>query len=54
MMNRTTYVGLDVHKKDIVVAMLPAGETEPVEWKLVNEPRAIRRLAKRLRREASG
>ena len=53
-MNRTTYVGLDVHKKDIVVAMLPAGETEPVEWKLVNEPRAIRRLAKRLRREASG
>lgn len=52
MKNHTTYVGLDVHKKDIVVAMLLAGETEPVEWKLSNEPRAIRRLAKRLRREA--
>lgn len=50
----TSYVGMDVHKKDIVVALLPPGETEPIEWKLRNEPRAVRRLAKRLRREARG
>ena len=50
----TTYVGMDVHKKDIVVALLAPDVQEPVEWKLRNEPRAIRRLAKRLRREAVG
>ena len=53
-MDATTYVGLDVHKKDIVVAMLLPGETSPLEWKLRNEPRAIRRFAKRVRREAPG
>ncbi len=44
----TTYVGMDVHKKDIVVAMLSPGAEKPEEWKLPNEPRAVRRLAKRL------
>lgn len=50
----TTYVGLDVHKKEIVVAMLQPNESESTVWKLQNEPRAVRRLAKRLRREAVG
>jgi transposase len=45
---------MDVHKKDIVVALLAPGTEEPAEWKLRNEPRAVRRLAKRLRREAIG
>lgn len=53
-MDFNTYVGLDVHKKDIVVAMLLPSEKEPIEWKLPNEKRAVRRLAKRLRREAKG
>lgn len=50
----TTYVGMDVHKKDIVVAMLAPGAREAVTWKLVNEPRAVRRLAKKLDRQAAG
>lgn len=53
MIQTTTYVGLDVHMKDIVVAMLKPGETEPIEWKLRNEAAAVRRLAKRLRKEAT-
>ena len=48
----TTYVGMDVHKKDIFVALLNPATEEPIEWTLRNEPRAIRRLARRLRREA--
>lgn len=54
MSKPSTHVGLDVHKKDIFVALLAPGTDEFVEWKLRNEPRAVRRLAKRLRREASG
>lgn len=54
MSEPTTYVGMDVHKKDIVVALLAPGIEEPTEWKLRNEPRAVRRLAKRLRRETIG
>lgn len=50
----STDVGLDVHKKDIVVAMLLPGSDEPVVWTVPNEPRAVRRLAKRLKREAGG
>ena len=54
MIQINTHVGLDVHKKDIVVAMLKLGETEAIEWRARNEPAAVRRLAKRLRREADG
>lgn len=50
----STYVGLDVHKKDIVVALLLPLESEPTFWTIRNEPRAVRRLGKRLRREAQG
>lgn len=49
-----TYVGMDVHKKAIHVAMLPAGSRTAVHWQLVNEPRAIKRLVRRLKREAPG
>ena len=49
-----TYVGLDAHKKAINVAMLLPGQRGPVDWEVTNEPRAIRRLVKRLRREAPG
>lgn len=54
MGKRSTDVGLDVHKKDIVVAMLLPGSTEAVIWTVANEPRAVRRLAKKLKREAPG
>jgi len=54
MFESNTHVGLDVHKKQITVALLRPGEQQPVEWQVVNEPRAIRRLARRIEREAVG
>lgn len=54
MTKPSTYVGMDVHKKDIFVALLHPGTDEPVEWKLRHERRAIRRLARRLRLETEG
>ena len=47
----STFVGLDAHKDTIVGAMLLPGAVHPVEWKLVNEPGAVRRLARKLERE---
>ena len=54
MEKASTYVGLDVHKKQIVVALLRPGADRPVEWKLSNEPRSVRRLTRRIEREAEG
>lgn len=52
--NGITFVGMDAHKKAINVAMLLPGTKQPVEWQVANEPAAIRRLAKKLVREAPG
>jgi len=49
-----TYVGIDAHKKDLFVAMLVGGEPAPVTWQLANEPHAVRRLVRKLEREAPG
>jgi len=46
-----TFVGLDVHRKDIAVAMLVTGPEGPLEWRVANEPSAVIRLAKKLQRE---
>lgn len=48
------WVGLDAHKKAINVAVLSANEREVQEWTLENKPAAIRRLVKKLVREADG
>jgi transposase len=50
----TTYVGIDAHKKDLFIAMLIGNETKPVTWQLANEPNAVRRLVRKLEREAPG
>ncbi len=50
----TTFVGLDVHKDAINVAMLLPGETRPVEWQTSNDPAAVRRLVRKLQRSAVG
>jgi hypothetical protein len=50
----TTFVGLDVHKDAINVAMLLPGERRAVEWQASNEAAAIRRLVRKLRRSAVG
>jgi transposase len=50
----TTYVGIDAHKKDLFIAMLIGHQSTPVTWQLANEPTAIRRLLRKLEREAPG
>jgi transposase len=50
----TTYVGIDAHKKDLFVARLMGAATTPVTWQLANEPGAVRRLVRKLEREAPG
>jgi transposase len=50
----TTYVGVDAHKKDLFVAMLIGSHTTPVTWTVPNEPQAVRRLVRKLEREAPG
>jgi transposase len=50
----TTYVGIDAHKKDLFVAMLVGDQKAPVTWQLANEPNAVRRLVRKLEREAPG
>jgi transposase len=53
-MQRTTFVGLDVHKPWINVAVLLPGHDTPIEWRIVNEGQAIRKLLKRVASLAPG
>jgi len=50
----TTSVGIDAHKKDLFVAMLIGAATTPVTWQLANEPGAVRRMVRKLERDAPG
>jgi transposase len=50
----TTYVGIDAHKKDLFIAMLVGPQGTPVTWTVANEPNAVRRLVRKLEREAPG
>lgn len=54
MKHVTTYVGIDAHKKDLFMAMLVGRQATAVSWKTPNEPAAVRRLLKKLEREAPG
>src|SRR5437899_1939741 len=47
-----TWVGLDAHKATIQVAMLLPSRAEPVQWQVANEPTAVRRMARKIRRAA--
>lgn len=49
----TTYVGLDAHKATVVVSRLRPDSRVAESWEIPNEPRAVRRLAAKLRREAA-
>ena len=42
-----SHVGINVHKKDVVVAMLNPGSDEVETLTATNEPRAVPRLAVR-------
>lgn len=53
--NNTTYVGLDVHKKSIFCAVLEPDAAGPRDLgKFANDPVVIKRLAKRLKKQAPG
>jgi transposase len=45
---------VDAHKKDLFVAMLVGDGQTPVTWQLPNEPNAVRRLVRKLERDAPG
>ena len=49
-----TYVGLDVHQASIAVARLTGRDRAPEIWEITNDRPAVRRLARKLRREAPG
>src|SRR2546428_10788724 len=48
------WVGLHAHKKSINVAMLLPEGRQALEWEVPNEPAAVKRLARKLEREAPG
>jgi transposase len=50
----TTYVGLDVHKRTVAVAMMLPGQTELVEWQETHDATVARRLARRMLQKAGG
>ncbi len=54
MRQSITWVGLDAHKKAINVAVFVGHETKAQEWVVENKPAAIRRLVKKLVRDADG
>ena len=49
-----TFVALDAHKVENQVAMLLPGQAKPVEWDCVNERTAVRRMVRRVQRQAPG
>ena len=48
-----THVALDDSKRKLVVAILRAGEAEPEEREIPNDPRYVRRLFERLKRDGA-
>ena len=54
MQKGITFVGIDAHKKMNSVSMLLPDQVVPVTWDVPNEPAAVRRLVRRLEREAPG
>jgi len=49
------YIGLDVHKENIVVAVARVGRSAPASWgEIANKPKAIAKLVERLNMEFSG
>jgi transposase len=54
MKEGTRYVGLDVHKAFIQVALLRPGEDSPVEWRVRHEPSKVTGLVRKLERLCPG
>lgn len=54
MSNGNTYVGLDTSKETIHVAVLRPGASQALASQMPNDPAAVRRLTRKLLREADG
>jgi transposase len=54
MQEGITFVGLDAHKEANSVAMLLPGAMVPVQWDVVNESSALKRMVRKVEREAPG
>jgi transposase len=54
MKDRSTFVGLDTHKAMIQVCVFVPEREKPIEWEIPHEAGAIRRMAKKILREACG
>lgn len=52
MQESITWVGIDAHKKSLQFAVLESGRWR--EWEIANESKAIRRIARKLLKEAPG
>lgn len=52
MSDFTTYVALDVHKKEHKVAMLLKGGKNPEEWTVKNQDKEIKRMVKRIKKRS--
>ena len=49
------FVGMDVHKASINVAVCEQGDKAPnAEWQLANEPRSLKKLVRKLKGMTSG
>ncbi len=49
-----TYVGIDAHKRELSISRLVGAESTPERWRIPNDPAALRRLVRKLEREAAG
>ena len=49
-----TYVGMDAHKDSIVLAMSVPGRNGLIEWRIPNEPSAVKKMVQKVEREAPG
>ena len=54
MKESITFIALDTHKKEHQVAMLLAGETQVRQWRVLNQAQEIRRMVKKIQKQASG
>jgi len=54
MKDSTTHVGMDVHKNQHQLAMLPPGGRPPKQWAIGTSPAEVRRMVQRVRKDAPG
>ena len=54
MNENNSFVGLDVHKNFIQVAVIPAGTDDLVEWRTANTPSKVKTMIRKVRKVGGG